>query len=75
MQRLQNELSPTFELKITSKIVPVVLDLVPKMEPTMTAAIIRIVNKQSGMANLFLRYQGRLINVMNNFIKNTVRKI
>jgi hypothetical protein len=58
-----------------SKIVPAAfLDLVPKIEPIMITAITRVVNKQIGMMNLFVRYQGRLVNVMKNVIKNTIRK-
>jgi hypothetical protein len=58
------------------EILPVglILVLVPKTEPRMTAAMIRIVDKQIGMVNLFLRYQERLGNVMNVSIKNTIRK-
>jgi hypothetical protein len=65
------------ELRRVSKLVPVelLLDLVPKTEPRMIPTIIRTVNKQIGMTNFFLRYQGRLVNVMQNLIKNTVRKI
>jgi hypothetical protein len=50
------------------------LVLVPKTEPRMTAAMTRIVDKQIGMMNLFLRYQGRLEDVMKVSIKNTIRK-
>ncbi len=65
------------ELRRVSKLVPVelLLDLVPKTAPRMIPTIIRAVNKQIGMTNFFLRYQGRLVNVMQNLIKNTVRKI
>jgi hypothetical protein len=45
------------------------LVLVPKTEPRMIAATSKILNKQIGMANLFLRYQGRLVNVMKNLHK------
>ncbi len=62
-QLLSNELSLAFELIRISKIVPdgLMLDLVPKTEPRMIAPINRTVNKQIGMANLFLRYQWRLL--------------
>jgi hypothetical protein len=50
------------------------LDLVPKIEPRMIAATDRKVAKQIGMANLFLRYQERLLNMMKSLIKNTGRK-
>jgi hypothetical protein len=75
-QHLKNELSPTFELKRISKIVPVelLLKLVPKTEPRMIAPMKRVVNKQIGMMNLFLRYQRRLVNIMKSLIKNTVKK-
>jgi hypothetical protein len=54
-----------------SKIVPAAfLDLVPKIEPIMITAITRIVNKQIGMMNLFVRYQGRLVNIIKSAIKN-----
>ena len=48
------------------KSVPVDLlpNLVPKTEPTMLATMSRVVNKQIGMINLFLRYQERLLSVM-----------
>ncbi len=54
-----------------SKILPeeLMLVLVPKTEPRMIAATSKILNKQIGMANLFLRYQGRLVNVMKNLHK------
>jgi hypothetical protein len=73
---LQNELLLAFELKRILKIVPVglMLDLVPKTDPRIIAAIDRIVIPQIGMANLFLRYHGRLLNAMKSLIKNTVRK-
>jgi hypothetical protein len=48
---------------------------VPKTEPRMIATIDRIVNKQIGIANLFLRYHPPLINVMESFINNTVRRM
>jgi hypothetical protein len=54
--------------------VELILVLVPKTEPRMTAAMTRIVDKQIGMVNLFLRYQERLGNGMKVFIKNTIRK-
>jgi hypothetical protein len=59
------------------EIVPVglILDLVPKTEPRMIAPMIRVVNKHIGMTTLFLPYQGRLVNIMENPIKDTVRKI
>jgi hypothetical protein len=75
---LQNELLPTFGVKEIPKILPVglvlLLVLVPKTEPRMTAAKTRIVDKQIGMMNLFLRYQGRLGNVTKVSIKITIRK-
>jgi hypothetical protein len=61
--------------KIPKKLpVGLMLVLVPKTELRMIAAMIRIVEKQIGIVNLFLRYQGRLGNVMNVSIKNTIRK-
>jgi hypothetical protein len=58
IQRLKNEMLPTFELKIISKIVPAeLLDLVPKTEPSVIAVMERIANKHIGIMNLFLRYQ------------------
>jgi hypothetical protein len=54
--------------------VELILVLVPKTELRMTAAMARTVDKPIGMMNLFLRYQGRLGNVMNVSIKNTIRK-
>ncbi len=73
---MKNELSPILELKIISKIVPVelLLDLVPKTEPRMIAPMKRVVNKQIGMMNLFLRYQGRLVNIMKSLIKSTAKE-
>jgi hypothetical protein len=58
-QLLQNELSCAVKLKRRLKIVlgTLVLDLVPKTEPRMIAAMNRVANKQIGMVNLFLRYQ------------------
>jgi hypothetical protein len=49
------------------------LVLVPKTEPRMIAAISKILNKQIGMANLFLRYQGRLVNVMKILHKKKIK--
>jgi len=59
------------------QIVPVglMLDLVPKIDPRIIAAIERIIAKQIGMANFFLRYHGSLLNAMKSVIKNTVRNI
>ena len=63
------------ELKRISELIPVELwllfVLVAKTEPRMIAPMISVVRKQVGMANLFLRCQGRLLSVM----KNTFRKI
>ncbi len=74
---MQNEVSYAFKLKRRLKIVlgTLVLDLVPKTEPRMIAAMSRAVNKQIGIVNLFLRYQSRLVNVTKIVTKNTVRKI
>ncbi len=56
---MQNEVSYAFKLKRRLKIVlgTLVLDLVPKTEPRMIAAMNRVANKQIGMVNLFLLYQ------------------
>jgi len=40
----------------------------------MIAAIDRIVNKQIGMMNLFMQYQGRLVNIMKSAIKKYNKK-
>jgi hypothetical protein len=50
------------------------LVLVPNTGPRMIAAMARIINMQIGMVNLFLRYQGRLENVMKVSLQNTTRK-
>jgi hypothetical protein len=73
---LQNQLLSASKVRKIPKLLPagVILVFVPKIEPRMTAAMTRIVDKQIGMVNLFLRYQGRLGNVMNVSIKNTIRK-
>ncbi len=74
---MKNELLPTFELKIRSKIVlaELLFNLVPKTEPRMIAPTTRIANKQVGMTNLFFRYQGLIVNTINSSIKNTFREI
>jgi hypothetical protein len=68
---LENKLLFAFELKRTPKVIPsgVMLDRVPKIQPIRIAAIPRIINKPSGIINLFLRYQGHLGNIMKFFIK------
>jgi hypothetical protein len=50
-----NELTRISELKGILQIIPVVLvvDLVPKTEPTMTATMAIVVNKLIGIMNLF----------------------
>jgi hypothetical protein len=69
----------TISMDVSDKkeIVPVglILDLVPKTEPRMIAPMIRVASKHIGITNLFLPYQGRLANIMENPIKDTVRKI
>jgi hypothetical protein len=67
----------TVKLKRIAKTIPdgLMLVLVPKIEPRTIAPMNRVVNKPIGMANVFLRYQIRLVNEMKSFIKNTVRKI
>ncbi len=43
----------------------------PETAPIMIAPKHIIIKKPSGIANLFLRYQGVLLNVMKRFVKNT----
>jgi hypothetical protein len=77
-QVLQHELSLAFEFKGVSNSIPFLVvvvpaDLVPKTEPRMIAAMTAAINEPIGMMNLFLRYQGRLENVMKSPVKNALR--
>jgi hypothetical protein len=48
--------------------------IIPKIAPRTIAPINKIINMHNGMANLFLRYQWRLIKVMKIFMNNSVKK-
>ena len=61
------------ELKGISKII--LANLLPKTESIIVPMMSRVASKHIGMANLFLRYQERLINITESVMKTTVKKI
>jgi hypothetical protein len=59
------------------KCIPVVVavDLEPKTEPRITAAMSTNVNKNIGIKNLFLQYHGYLEDILlKNIVKNILRR-
>jgi hypothetical protein len=67
-----------FQLKKNvSKILPISVCLAAfsaKITPTTTPTMAKITTKESGMKNFFFLYQGRLLNGIKTYVKNTFRK-